>query len=310
MTVSVDALLSTTGQPLDYKELERLLLNKDGQTALHKRFRALFYLKGLGTEQAIDIISKAFTDPSALLRHELAYVLGQMKNSYANKTLYTVLSDVGEDAMVRHEAAEALGAIANPSALPVLETYRHDPVRVVAETCELAIEKIAYEERKSRDGGSEDTSSMYTSIDPAPPSTIPKTTAQLKETLLDSSLPLFERYRAMFALRNRGDEESVLALAEGFKDESALFRHEIAYVFGQMQHTASIPSLIKTLSNESEEGMVRHECAEALGSIATDDCLPVLQKYSKDPVRVVRESCIVGLDMYEYETSGEQFQPL
>lgn len=95
------------------------------------------------------------------------------------------------------------------------------------------------------------------------------------------------------------------ALAEGFIDESALFRHEIAYVFGQLQHPGSVPSLIQVLSNNSEEPMVRHEAAEALGSIASPDCLPVLEKFSKDSEPVVKESCLVGLDMYAHEHSGE-----
>lgn len=112
----------------------------------------------------------------------------------------------------------------------------------------------------------------------------------------------------MFALRNRGDEESVLALAAGFQDDSALFRHEIAYVFGQMQHEASVPSLIKVLSDTSEISMVRHEAAEALGSIATPECFPALNQFAKDENRTIRESCVVGLDLYEYETNPDQFE--
>lgn len=44
--------------------------------------------------------------------------------------------------------------------------------------------------------------------------------------MLNRKLPLFERYRAMFALRDFGgaSREAVLALADGFGDESALFR--------------------------------------------------------------------------------------
>lgn len=51
--------------------------------------------------------------------------------------------------------------------------------------------------------------------------------------------------------------------------------------------------------------MVRHECAEALGAIATEDCLDILNKYLKDEKRVVRESCVIALDMCEYENSSE-----
>lgn len=79
-----------------------------------------------------------------------------------------------------------------------------------------------------------------------------------------------------------------------------------AYVFGQMRHPSSVPSLITVLSDSNEAGMVRHEAAEALGSIATPECLPVLKRFSTDEERVVRESCIVALDMYEYE-NGESF---
>lgn len=54
----------------------------------------------------------------------------------------------------------------------------------------------------------------YCSVDPAPPAAR-KSLSELRIILLDESLPLFERYRAMFALRNHGDEEAVLALGDG-----------------------------------------------------------------------------------------------
>ena len=72
-----------------------------------------------------------------------------------------------------------------------------------------------------------------------------------------------------------------------------------------MQHPASVSALIEVLSDSKEEAMVRHEAAEALGSIATPECLPVLEKFTRDSQSVVKESCIVGLDMYQHETSQE-----
>lgn len=51
--------------------------------------------------------------------------------------------------------------------------------------------------------------------------------------------------------------------------------------------------------------MVRHECAEALGAIATPECFSVLEKYLMDDKRVVKESCEIALDMCEYENSPE-----
>ena len=88
---------------------------------------------------------------------------------------------------------------------------------------------------------------------------------------------------------------------------SALFRPEIGYVLGQMQHEAAVPQLAAALAQPTENPMVRHECAEALGAIARPACLAALRSHVADPERVVRESCEVALDMYEYET-GSTFQ--
>jgi deoxyhypusine monooxygenase len=54
----------------------------------------------------------------------------------------------------------------------------------------------------------------------------------------------------------------VLALSRGLVrpgEDCSLFKHEIAYVLGQMEHPASIPALVQALSDESEHAMVRHE---------------------------------------------------
>ena len=76
----------------------------DPEQSLTERFRALFTLRNLGGSAAIDIIAKCFDDPSALLKHELAYCLGQMGDNYAIPHLLEVLRDTSQEPMVRHEA--------------------------------------------------------------------------------------------------------------------------------------------------------------------------------------------------------------
>lgn len=68
-----------------------------------------------------------------------------------------------------------------------------------------------------------------------------------------------------------------------------------------------MPQLVAALARGAENPMVRHECAEALGAIARPACLAALRAHAADPERVVRESCEVALDMYEYE-AGPAFQ--
>lgn len=197
----------------------------------------------------------------------------------------------------------------------------------MAETCQLALRRLewlqASEKLPAEDGVEENP---YCSVDPAP-AAARRSVPELRLSLLDESLPLFERYRAMFALRNHGSEEAVRALGAGetslrrdrlspapepslcpgLQCSSALFRHEIAYVLGQMQHPAAVSDLCAALESCSENPMVRHEAAEALGAIGKQECLSVLQRYQQDGERVVKESCQVALDMLEYENS-QQFQ--
>ncbi|KAJ3773824.1 Deoxyhypusine hydroxylase [Lentinula raphanica] len=327
---------SITISSAQLKALEDSLLNTSGKVPLHDRFRALFTLKSLKSEDSIRIISKGissillplpticFQDSSALLKHELAYCLGQIKNPSALPVLESVLRDSSEDPMVRHEAAEAMGAISATESISLLKEYLSDPERSVRETCEIAIARIEWD--KTEEGTKTDEATkdedyipLYTSIDPAPATSgllagTPKSgdisqldIDELRNQLLDTKRPLFERYRAMFALRNIGSPAAVDALAAGFSDDSALFKHEIAFVFGQLLSPHSVPCLIEVLQNGTESDMVRHEAAEALGGIATPEVLPHLKEWvaRTDAPVVVRESCQVALDMWEYENSGE-----
>jgi deoxyhypusine monooxygenase len=132
----------------------RSILNSE-TTPLARRFRALFSLKHLAscapstpeTLPAISAIATAFDSSPTLLKHELAYCLGQTRNRAAVPYLRCVLDDRTEDPMCRHEAAEALGALGDADSLEVLRERRDDEQEhdVVRETCEIAIERILWE---------------------------------------------------------------------------------------------------------------------------------------------------------------------
>lgn len=154
-----------------------------------------------------------------------------------------------------------MGAISSADSTVILTKYLTDSNRSVRETCEIALAKIQWDNSEegrqhvaSRECSDKKYVALhplarisvtqahitscrtYTSIDPAPPSSKllsgqPKpddisdsAIASLRTTLLDTSVSLFERYRAMFALRNIGTAEAVNALAAGFSDDSALFK--------------------------------------------------------------------------------------
>ena len=103
----------------------------------------------------------------------------------------------------------------------------------VAETCQLALARI----EAVRGGAAVQAGidSPYLSVDPTPAAPASTPLPALRAALLDEAAPLTGRYAAMFALRNRGDADAVAALAEAFDCRSALLKHEVAYVLGQMQ---------------------------------------------------------------------------
>lgn len=141
--------------------------------------------------------------------------------------------------------------------------------------------------------------SPFDSVDPAPPSE-DSNVSSLRQTLGDENEKMFQRMRALFALRNIGGHDSVDALTAAFSSDSALLKHEIAYVLGQMQDPHAVPSLIDRLSDLSEDVMVRHEAAEAIGAIGNISTKPVLEKFLNHELPEISESCEVALGLISH----------
>ena len=321
---------------------------------LHLNLRSFFKKKKKKKSTALT------TSKSALLRHDVAFCLGQRGSSSALPALAARLRDAREHPMVRHEAAEAAGAIGCPGAWRLVEEHLSDATREVAETCQLAVQRMAWYEKKQEEeekkrkriqsaageeeeekeekeeeekeekkggeneqqqqqrqreqqGGEEDkvVVKRYLSVDPAPPAPPGTPTEALVSALLDetASTPIFDRYRALFSLRDAGGAAAVAALCRALRapkgpSSSALLRHEVAYVLGQMQDPAALGALRECLADEGEHGMVRHEAAEALGALGAEAAVPALEKGCLDGDPVVAQSCVVALDVLAHERSG------
>ncbi|EXB58174.1 hypothetical protein L484_026376 [Morus notabilis] len=286
----------------------------------------------------------ATRDSSNLLAHEAAFALGQMQDADAVPALEAVLNDLSLHPIIRHEvtdekpgqgllsilgrrsvilvirlgrcadvafvtasAAEALGAIGLESNVPLLRnSLASDPAQEVRETCELALERI--EQLKVDSGKSTIEKSPFMSVDPAAASASCSSVAQLRDVLLDEEKGMYERYASLFALRNNGGVEAVAAIIDSLGSKSALLKHEVAYVLGQLQNKAASAALSSILKDVNEHPMVRHEAAEALGSIADDESISLLKEFASDSEPIVSESCEVALSMLEFERSGKSFE--
>ena len=110
-----------------------------------------------------------------------------------------------------------------------------------------------------------------------------------------------------------GDDKSIEVLAEGLKSKNALFRHEIAYVLGQIQSPLvtyclgqigdpqAIPVLSEVLTDLKQEPIVRHEAGEALGAIGDVSVLQLLQRIrDEDQEEVVIDTCKLAVARLEW----------
>jgi deoxyhypusine monooxygenase len=286
----------------------------DNQYSISARMRACFYLRTANTEIDAKVLAKVtqMKGESVLLRHEAAYCLGQMKQRVVYDDLIAVLRDREDDSIVRHECAEALGAIGDPSCIETLQAIANDVTEPleVRETCDVALDRFKDLLKGLSKSAGEDE---FNTADPAIViEQVESSISSLDQALNSQQNSLYERYRAMFTLRNRAVNakaenertEAVLSLSKALlnTNQGALFRHEVAFVLGQLSHEASVPFLEKALADESLHEMVRHESAEALGGVGSEYALKVLRKYMMNnrEARIVKESCEVALDAVEY----------
>jgi len=305
--------------------------------------------------------SPSMLHSDALFRHEVAFALGQMRAKEATQTLIAVLKNQNEHGMTRHECAEALGAIADETSLEVLRDMREDAKhREVRETASLALRRVEHvvgNSSSSSSGGSSNVATTTTgalvgskkestavvvvdeeedgggggyatySVDPVPAMDESVETETLADIILDDAADIWDRYAAMFALRNRAQKTFGLTkktkeneqlvqlcsstLGKTLRSEtvqSALLKHEICYVLGQLRddddNEIARKALFECLEDPNEHAMVRHEAAEAIGSRGGEGAEAILRKYLACEDRVVSESCEVALDMLRENEEG------
>jgi deoxyhypusine monooxygenase len=291
------------------------------KSSLCKKYNEMFEDRTCGTQKLESIMEVLGPNTrSILLRHEACYILGQMKDPRSVPLLKSLLEDPSEHEITRHEAAEALGAIGESGSLECLCMYTSSDSVPLRETCELGVDRLQASGIASGD---------FNTVDPVAveKGSVAATESQvdfLLAKLLNPETDLPGKYKCLFSLRtitdveNKPSVKAVKALGEALRSEqtSALLRHEIAFVIGQMAFgmcATLIPDCVSSLSssveNSGEHSMVRHEAAIALGSIAGENT--EIEEFltrigdlaideSNQDEAIVIESCLVARESLRY----------
>ena len=76
---------------------------------------------------------------------------------------------------------------------------------------------------------------------------------EAKRIFLNDKECLYKRYQAMFYLRDAAEYTNTIdILGQGPRAKSALFKHEVSYVFGQIQTADSVKYLVEFMRDENE----------------------------------------------------------
>ena len=135
----------------------------------------------------------------------------------------------------------------------------------------------------------------------------------LKQILLDNKgMSLFNRYRAIFTLREICTADSCKALCsallpENFDRCSSLLKHEVAFVLAQMDEVYQVayPYLLQVCQNEKEASIVKHEALVAVAEMIEDQS--VIDSLLKHPDPLVSESCAVALNNIKNRKAEQEY---
>lgn len=220
------------------------------------------------------------------------------------------MQDTDHSDFVRHEAIEALDDISEDTSLKVLESLKEQQTGLVYETYYLKKKQIEWE--KATDHGKTEGIDLKASLfdsDPAPWYNYKTDTRYadvgfLQRILLDDvNNDLFERYRALFTLRELNTEESLMAICQCFMEAhlscSDLLKHQAAFVVRQMEslNKAAGPILLKYVNSHDVSPLVVHEVLVTLGWIIEDKAL--ITPFLKHPDLLVSESCESAISIIE-----------
>ena len=311
------------------KEPEYSATLQDINRPITDRISALFCLRTIGSVEACEGLIKAFDleDRSDLLRHEICYCLGQLNKSPEHvKIILSFFERILKGdytKIVLHEAVEALGNVSEENNLQLLDRFAEEKDGILYETCFLT-QKLVEWKGATQNGKLESlnlSKLRCATNDPAPPYNFKREPKYADVKFLESMIldnekyDLFERYRALFTLREINTEEAAIAVCQCLKPEnsincSELLKHEVAFVLGQMEEVfkPAVPYLLECVENPDEAPIVRHEVLICLGMNLDEKSR--IDHFLTNPDLIVSQSCEAAIQLIEYRQKCEEEERL
>ena len=244
-----------------------------------QRIQAIFHQLFDNSNNSINILCNTLQyDPSPIVRHEAAYILGEKHNPLAVDVLIKVI-ETDSHKIVIHESALALanlGNIAYPKSEHTLQKLLQYPDEDVVDTVEIALQRL----------------------DMKMTSTALQNDQKILESILANTAPenKEKRIQASFLLMDNASTESVdLLLQSLHREPSSIVKHELIFSLGECIDYRVVPELMKVLKIDSNFFSV-HESLLALGTIGDSQAEPSIRNFLSHSDPGISESAEIALE--------------
>jgi deoxyhypusine monooxygenase len=244
-----------------------------------QRIQFIFNFLFDSSESAITKIGNVLLlDPSPIVRHEAAYILGEKNNESAIPYLTQAIEN-DNNKIVIHESALALANLGNiclPAGKDILSSLLKSFDENIKDTAEIALQRLELKTSKNV---------FSPSIE------------ECKTIILDFSPQKREkRIQSAFKLMEDASSESVEFLIQALqKEPSPIVKHELIFCLGECIYYKVIPAFLRLLEEEKNFFVV-HETLLALGTLGEPSTENSMRKFLTHSDPDIVESAEIGLE--------------
>lgn len=219
-----------------------------------------------------NVASLLMNDPSPVVRHEAAYIFGEIEDKSCSEFLINAIQN-DNNRFVVHEALLSLSNRGEETTKIIIESQINNSDQDVADTAQISLQRLEMKLNNKK-----------ITFDVA------------KQYLLDLNRKMEERIQSSFILREEGSINSLNILIKAYHQEpNAIVKHEIVFSLGESASKMAADILAKGIMTE-ENDFVIHETLLALSTLGYKKYCSVIQEFVNHSSSEVSESAEIALE--------------
>jgi len=229
-------------------------------------FKSLFDNTQNRVRKVIEILEQ---DPNPIVRHESAYILGEIAGEIAINALIKAIQ-IDKSKFVVHEAMLALGTTGNHSYMHMISEFLNSKDSDIRQTAQITIQRM--QNTKNSHHITYNQSTDFSELDEE------------------------GRIQFSFHLLNDRGEKAIDTMIKMLRvEKNPIVKHEIIFSLGEVSSNKVILPLTDVLNTDTNIFVV-HESLLSLGTIGSVNSIAIIEKFLKDPRTEISMSAKIALE--------------